>query len=66
MSLPEVATQNTPLVMYDAVGKSVHQTAIDKGQQSKTIGTQELAPGVYLIQLETDKGVVRKKVMVVH
>lgn len=66
VSLPEVATQNTPLVMYDAVGKSVHQTAIDKGQQSKTISTQELAPGVYLIQLETDKGIVRKKVMVVH
>lgn len=66
VSLPEVATQNTPLVMYDAVGKSVHQTAIDKGQQSKTISTQEFAPGVYLIQLETDKGIVRKKVMVVH
>jgi hypothetical protein len=66
VSLPEVATQNTPLVMYDAVGKAVHETAINKGQQSKTLYTQDFAPGVYLIQLETDKGVVRKKVMVVH
>jgi hypothetical protein len=66
VSLPEVATQNTTLVMYDAVGKSVQQTAIEKGQQSKTVNTQDFAPGVYLIQLETDKGTVRKKVMVVH
>jgi hypothetical protein len=54
------------LIVYDAVGKAVHQTAIDKGQQSKTVNTQDFAPGVYLIQLETDKGTVRKKVMVVH
>ena len=66
VSLPEAAQSQTPFVMFDAVGKAVHQTAIDKGQQSKTINTQDFAPGVYLIQLETDKGTVRKKVMVVH
>lgn len=66
VSLPEAAQSQTPFVMYDAVGKAVHHTAIEKGQQTKTINTQDFAPGVYLIQLETDKGTVRKKVMVVH
>lgn len=66
INLSEVAITPTPLIVYDAVGKAVHQTAIDKGQQSKTVNTQDFAPGVYLIQLETDKGTVRKKVMVVH
>lgn len=66
ISLTEAAPSNTPVVVYDAVGKAVHQTAIDKGQQSKTVHTQDLAAGVYLIQLETEKGTVRKKVMVVH
>jgi hypothetical protein len=66
ISLGEAALTNTPVVMYDALGKSVHQTMIDKGQQTKTVSTQDFAPGVYIIQLETDKGTVRKKVMVVH
>jgi Secretion system C-terminal sorting domain len=66
ISLGEVAPNHTPVVVYDAVGKAVYQTAIDKGQQSKTVNTQDFAAGVYLIQLETEKGMVRKKVMVVH
>ncbi len=66
ISLGEAALTNTPVLMYDAVGKAVHQTTIDKGQQSKTVSTQDFAPGVYIIQLETDKGTVRKKVMVAH
>ncbi len=66
ISLGEAALTNTPVLMYDAVGKAVHQTTIDKGQQSKTVNTQDFAPGVYIIQLETDKGTVRKKVMVAH
>jgi hypothetical protein len=66
VSLPEVATINTHLTMHDAVGKVVQRSTIEKGQQSKAVSTEELAGGVYLIQLETDKGTVRKKVMVVH
>jgi hypothetical protein len=48
------------------MGKTVEQSFFEKGETTKTIATESLAGGVYLIQIETDKGVLRRKVMVVH
>ena len=64
--LSEEAVVTTPLIMYDAVGKSINQSSIEKGQRSTTIDTKGFSEGIYIIQLETDKGTVRRKVMVVH
>lgn len=64
--LSEEAVVTTPLIIYDAVGKSIHQSSIEKGQRSTTVDTKGFSEGIYIIQLETDKGTVRRKVMVVH
>jgi Secretion system C-terminal sorting domain len=66
VKIAEKAKNYVPLVVYDAIGKVVAEAGIDEGQQTKTLNTAEWAGGVYIIQLETDKGKVRKKVMVAH
>lgn len=67
IQLPSAAIENTPIKLLDQVGKLIHNTAIPAGQISKTISTQDLGGGVYLLQIESGKGLlIRKKVMVVH
>lgn len=67
VQLPTVLKENTPIKLTDQLGKIIHDTAIPAGQNSKTLSTRDLAGGVYLLQIESGKGnIVRKKVMVVH
>jgi hypothetical protein len=64
--LPSPARQAIPMKLIDSFGREVHKTIFETGEQSKPVNTRELAGGVYIVQLETSKGVVTKKVMVVH
>lgn len=64
--LPERTLTPIALNLMDAHGRTVHTNAFATGEQQKTIDTSELAAGLYIIQLNTSQGVVRKKVMVVH
>lgn len=67
VQLPIPASHATPVKLLDQVGKIIHDTFIPAGQNSKTLSTQDLAGGIYLLQIESDKGAfIRKKVMVVH
>ena len=66
IQLPETVTKSTPLKMYDQLGKVVNETQFEKGENTRTMNTSELSGGVYLIQIETEKGVLRRKVMVLH
>lgn len=66
IELPELAIQRTPMQLYDQMGKLVHQSTFEKGDTRKTIDTDELAGGVYLIQIESQNGILRRKVMVLH
>lgn len=66
VELPETATQRATLRMYDQLGKVVEESYFEKGDSKKTIGTESFAGGVYLIQVETPKGILRRKVMVTH
>ncbi len=66
VKITEKAKSFVPLVVYDAIGKEVTTSGINEGQQTKTLNTAEWAGGVYIIQLETAQGTVRKKVMVAH
>ncbi|NBP69729.1 MAG: T9SS C-terminal target domain-containing protein, partial [Cytophagia bacterium] len=66
ITLPEIVTKQTPLVMFDQMGKVVHETVFEKGEQSKEIGTDSLAAGVYLIKVESSQGKLMKKVVITH
>lgn len=67
VQLPYPAMGNTSVVMVDQVGKTVRNAQINKGDQSVTLLTDDLAGGIYLIQVEGGRdNLVRKKVMIVH
>lgn len=66
IELPVTPTKRTTLKMYDQMGKMVEETFFEKGDSRKTIDTNPLSGGMYLIQVESEKGVLRRKVMVVH
>ncbi|MBX2967035.1 MAG: Ig-like domain-containing protein [Cyclobacteriaceae bacterium] len=64
--LPERTLTSIAVTLADAHGRTVHTNGFAAGEQQKTIDTSELAAGLYILQLSTPQGVVRKKVMVVH
>jgi hypothetical protein len=67
IELPTKTDSRLSVHMVDQVGRIVHESAIETGEQSKTINTQELAGGIYIVQIGAGKsGVVRKKMMIVH
>jgi hypothetical protein len=66
IELPEKTSQEINLRMIDSFGHEMMVPGFAKGQQNKTIHTKDLAAGLYILQLETGKGMVRKKVMVLH
>jgi PKD repeat protein len=66
VELPETAKELMSLKIYDQVGKAVHQSSFEKGDKQKVITTENLSAGMYLIQIQSQKGVLRRKVMVLH
>jgi Secretion system C-terminal sorting domain len=66
VELVEKSKGRTPLLVFDSIGKVVVDSGIEEGQQSKTFNTSDWTGGVYIIHLETEKGTVRKKVMILH
>lgn len=56
-----------PVTLFDTMGKTAIVANIAKGEKRVSLNTQDLTPGMYLVQIGSGKtGVVRKKVMVVH
>jgi hypothetical protein len=66
IELPQAFSEQSQLQMFDQLGKVVTQSTFEKGQKNKTINTSDLTGGVYLIQINTVKGILRRKVMVMH
>jgi hypothetical protein len=64
--LPAKAEREVGVKMIDSFGRTVYQNGIKRGEQTTTVSTEQFAGGVYFIQLETAKGVLRKKIMIVH
>jgi hypothetical protein len=52
--------------MVDVLGNSVDEQILTPGKRSYTIRTKEFAAGIYVIELDTDKGLVRKTISIVH
>jgi hypothetical protein len=67
IELPTKTESRLSVHMIDQVGRLVHESTIETGEQTKTINTQDLAGGIYVVQIGAGKsGVVRKKMMIVH
>jgi hypothetical protein len=67
IELPTKTDNRLSVHIVDQVGRVVHESVIETGEQSKTINTQELVGGIYIVQIGAGKsGVVRKKMMIVH
>lgn len=67
IELPVKADHRIAVNLIDPVGRTAQQLYFEKGEQTKTVNTQNLAQGIYVVQIGSGKtGVVRKKVMVVH
>lgn len=64
--LPAPASQATPIKMVDTFGREVYSDVFEVGENVKSLPTKDLSSGVYLVQLSTSRGVIQKKVMVVH
>jgi hypothetical protein len=64
--LPAPVIDETPVKVFDTFGKQVFDGTMKAGEHMKTIETKSLSGGVYLIQLSTPMGMVRKKAMVIH
>lgn len=67
IELPTKAENRLMVNLIDPVGRATQQLYFEKGEQTKTVNTQNLAQGIYVVQIGSGKtGVVRKKVLVVH
>ncbi len=67
IELPTKTDSRLTVHLIDQVGRLVHESTFETGEQTKTINTQELAGGIYVVQIGAGKsGVVRKKMMIVH
>ncbi|HEY9489029.1 MAG TPA: T9SS type A sorting domain-containing protein, partial [Chryseosolibacter sp.] len=64
--LPSPVTEHTPIKLFDSFGRQVYAGTFNQGEHLTTLDTKLLSAGVYLIQISTDKGLVQKKVMIVH
>jgi hypothetical protein len=67
IELPTKTESRLPVSIIDQVGRPVLEASFEKGEQTKTVRTQDLAGGIYIVQIGAGKSVIiRKKVMVVH
>ena len=67
IELPAAAAKPTPVVLIDAFGKTVYQSEFRMGEKTKTVSTEAMADGIYMLQLTTPGGSKAvRKVMVKH
>jgi hypothetical protein len=66
VQLPKIASQKVAIKVIDQLGKEINTYSVGLGEREQTISTRDLAAAIYILQIETAQGVVRKKVMVAH
>lgn len=64
--LPAPVKNETCVKLFDTFGKEVFNGTFKAGEHLKPIETKSMSAGVYLIQLSTPEGLVRKKAIVIH
>ena len=64
--LPESTNESIPVKLFDTFGKMVVESKFKPQEKLLSINTKDFSSGVYLIRLETPKGLVLKKIIVAH
>lgn len=63
--LPEPAREMLSFALTDTRGRTVGHYHMEAGQQQLTISIEDLTSGLYILQIQSNYGTVRKKLMVV-
>jgi hypothetical protein len=67
VQFPRPVQKVTSIKLTDPIGNLVHQSNLPVGTDSKTIGTQDFASGLYVMQIDSGNGtIVVRKIMIVH
>ncbi|CAN5228348.1 hypothetical protein BH09BAC3_BH09BAC3_20770 [soil metagenome] len=67
IALPGQLVDNANVQLIDQLGRVVHSSSINAGADSKVIRTDDLAAGVYILQVEVGTGnFTRKKIIIAH
>lgn len=66
IQLPETANLRTPLHVFDQLGHLIELTYFEKGEFEKIVDTSRFKAGMYLIEIASPKGMIRKKVIILH
>lgn len=60
----EKPLQNSVIYIYDFLGKNIHQQNIKNTQTVLEINPNELKTGIYLIEIKSDSGIWKEKIVV--
>lgn len=63
ISFNKTINETTTIVIYDAVGRLVHNEVVEPGQVFVNVGTAKLQAGVYVVVIESGEDRVVRKVM---
>ena len=67
LELPATLRSDARIRLIDQVGKSFESGILPMGKNVKTVSTQGLSEGMYIIEMSSSDGaLIRKKVMVIH
>lgn len=67
IELPSAVNKPTPVALFDAFGRTIYQAEFKAGERTKTISTDNLVNGVYMLQIITPQGSKAvRKVLVKH
>jgi hypothetical protein len=66
IQLPGAIQNEVSIQLMDQLGQFVRTTNFAQGEQKKTISTESLAEGLYIIQMGEGDTAIRKKVIITH
>jgi hypothetical protein len=66
VELADNASADIQIQIFDISGRVIHQTSLMRGEKSKALNFRELNGGAYIIEFKNTKGIIRRKVMVIH
>ena len=57
-------SNETKVSLYDILGKNIINQTLDNNTNTQTISTIGLQTGIYMVQLESGKNVLKKKLII--
>ena len=66
IELADDAKEITPVTLFDSFGKTIIQSHFNTGERTINMDTKELIFGMYFLRIETQQGLLRRRVLVVH